>query len=152
MKCASWAMGRHGPVKMAVPTGRHGTAKRPTGRAMPARHAGPPGRAGTARWPSIIHPTRGAPLWNWTGARTPPRRHRACRTHHKEGRWAGESEGEFRIGTKSPGALESGRMGRNETLLRRKRRSRSRSRLRWHGEPSERRRQLSCSAAPQCGS
>lgn len=78
-----------------------------------------------------------APLRNWTGARTA-----APRRHHKEGRLAGESEAEFWIGTKSSGALQSGRMGRNETLLRRKRRSR----LRWHGEPSERRRQLE----PQC--
>jgi len=72
----SQAMGRHGPVKLAVLTGRHGTEKRPVGRALgqrrgtsmarparwpvqarrhagTARPAGPPGWAGTARWPSI---------------------------------------------------------------------------------------------------
>ena len=73
----SRAMGRHGPVKLVVLTGRHGTEKRPVGRALgqrrgtsmavarhgrhggPCRHDatsarhGPPGRAGTARCPSI---------------------------------------------------------------------------------------------------
>jgi hypothetical protein len=50
----SRAMGRHGPVKLAVLTGRHGMEKRPGGRALgwrrgtstaTARH-GPPGRHG----------------------------------------------------------------------------------------------------------
>jgi len=33
----SRAMGRHGPVKLAVLTGRHGTEKRPVGRALGQR-------------------------------------------------------------------------------------------------------------------
>jgi len=75
------AVGRHGTGKMAMPNGRHGTVRRPTGRAMgrrpgtkpvearhgtvgttarrgktpigPARHDVGPWRAGMARWPSI---------------------------------------------------------------------------------------------------
>jgi hypothetical protein len=60
-------MGRHGPVKFAGLTGRHGPTKRPTDRALdrrrgtgtpqarPVRHGGPVScRAGTARWPYIV--------------------------------------------------------------------------------------------------
>ena len=80
------AVGRHGTGKMAVPNGRHGTVRRPTGRAMGrrlgtkpvearhGRHDGPsrqdPHRAGTARRRAV--PGRHGPLaiynrWAWWG-------------------------------------------------------------------------------------
>ena len=42
----SRAMGRHGPVKLAVLTGRHGTEKRPVGRALGQRR----GTSTAAAW------------------------------------------------------------------------------------------------------